>query len=316
MNAVILKDQGDASQLTIQEVANPSIDKDEILVKTKAFSINPIDYKIRRGISGFTDKLLQNPPSILGWDAAGVIEQVGTDCGGTFQIGDKVYGVIGFPKFGKTYAEYFVCTPKDICFIPENLNFEQAACSGIAGLTAYQALSRHADLKPGKKILIHAASGGVGHFGVQIAKSFGAEVWATSSRKNHGFLKELGVDHLIDYKTEVFEKKVANMDVVFDLMGGDYIDRSLKTLAPGGTIISIPSATNAKVVEKAEAQNLKGVRYILEADKTDLEALTDLLATGKVKPFVSKTYSIHQIREAHKTLEEGHTQGKIAVFPH
>lgn len=311
MKAVIFKGSGDVSNLVIEEIEQPEIKDDELLIETKAFSINPIEVKTRKG-NRFSDELLKDQPSILGWDAAGIVAKAGKNST-KFKKGDRVFGVIGFPKFGKTYAEYFVAQEKDLVLIPENINFEEAAVTNIAGITAYQALKYDAALAPGKKILIHAASGGVGHFGVQLAKHFGAEVYATASEEKHDFVKELGADHIIDYKKTKFEDEVQGMDVVFDLIGGEYIDRSLKTLKKGGIIISIPSATNEGVEQKAKEKGCKGVRFVMKANPKDQQALADLLADKTLIPYISKTFSIDEIQEAHTELEKGHTKGKIAV---
>src|SRR5699024_1145120 len=161
MKAVILKGAGDVSQLAVEEIAAPTIEADEMLIRTRYFSINPIEIKTRKG-NRITKKLLADKPSILGWDLGGVVEKVGKNVKG-FSQGDPVFGVIGFPDFGKTYAEYVAARPKDDCKIPENVDFDQASVCTIAGLTAYQALKYHGKLAPGKRVLIHAASGGVGH---------------------------------------------------------------------------------------------------------------------------------------------------------
>ncbi|HLS30897.1 MAG TPA: NADP-dependent oxidoreductase [Flavobacteriaceae bacterium] len=162
--------------------------------------------------------------------------------------------------------------------------------------------------------MIHAASGGVGHYGVQFAKHFGAEVWATASGSKEDFVKELGADHFIDYKTQKFEEEAQNMELVFDLIGGDYIDRSLKSLKKGGILISIPTATNAEVEEKADKAGCVGVRFRLKNEKGDMETIAHLLKTGEVKPFISKRFTLDEIREAHKELERGHTKGKIVIM--
>jgi len=311
MKAVILKGAGDVSQLAVEEIAAPTIEADEMLIRTRYFSINPIEIKTRKG-NRFTKKLLADKPSILGWDLGGVVEKVGKNVKG-FSQGDPVFGVIGFPDFGKTYAEYVAARPKDVCKIPENVDFDQASVCTIAGLTAYQALKYHGKLAPGKRVLIHAASGGVGHLGVQLAKHFGAEVFATASGGKKEFVKSLGADHFIDYKTQNFEEEIQQMDVVFDLIGGNYIDRSLKVLKKGGILISIPSATNAEVEEKAAQQGCTGVRFSMQADQTDLKEIARLLENGTLRPFISNHFTLAQIREAHGALEEGHTKGKIAV---
>lgn len=311
MKAVILKDTGDVNQLTVKEIPMPQINEDEILVKSKVASINPIELKTRKG-NRYSKELLQDDYPILGWDASGVVEKSGVNIT-AFKPGDKVYGIIGFPGFGKTYAEYFVAKESHLALIPEGVSFEDAAASTIAAITAYQALKYFGNVGPETKVLIHAASGGVGHYAVQFAKYFGAEVWATASAPKEDFVKELGADHFIDYRTQKFEEEAQNMDVVLDLIGGDYIDRSLKSLKKGGVLISIPTATNAEVEEKAEKAGCVGVRFTLKNKKNDMQSIAQLLDAGELKPFIYKRFPLDQIREAHSELEEGHSMGKIVI---
>lgn len=311
MKAVILKDTGDVNQLMVKEVPTPEINEDEILVRTKVISINPIEVKTRKG-NRYSKKLLQEEYPILGWDASGVVEKTGTKVT-AFRPGDKVFGIIGFPGFGKTYADYFVAQEKHLTSIPDGVDYADAAASTIAAITPYQALKYFGKVGAGTKVLIHAASGGVGHYAVQIAKLFGAEVWATASGSKKDFVKDLGADHFIDYQTQKFEEEAQNMDVVLDLIGGDYIDRSLKSLKKGGVLISIPTATNAEVVEKAEQAGCIGVRFTLKNQKIDMQAISRLLKSGDIKPFIYKSFPLVQIREAHSALERGHTMGKIVI---
>lgn len=311
MKAAILKETGNADQLILKEVPKPEINGNEVLVKTKVASINPIEVKTRQG-NRFSDELLQHEYPILGWDASGVVEKTGENIT-EFKPGDRVFGIIGFPGFGKTYAEYFVAEEKHLTLIPKGVNFEDAAASTIAAITAYQALKDFGKLESDTKVLIHAASGGVGHYGVQFAKHFGAEVWVTASKPKEDFVKKLGADHFIDYKTQNFEEEAQNMDVVFDLIGGDYIDRSLKSLKKGGVLISIPSSSNEEVEEKAEKAGCVGVKFSLENNKKDMQSITNLLEANALKPFISKRFSLDEIREAHRELEKGHTKGKIVI---
>lgn len=311
MKAVILQNTGDVDQLAIEEIKKPEINQDEVLIRTQATSINPIEVKTRKG-NRFSEKLLEDRPSILGWDASGIVEETGEKVK-EFQPGDKVFGIIGFPAFGKTYAEYFKAVPDHLVKIPETVSFQDAASSTIAAITAFQALRDYGKLQTGTKVLIHAASGGVGHFGVQIAKNFGAEVWATASAEKQAFVESLGADHFIDYNTQKFEEEAQNMDVVFDLIGGHYIDRSLQCLKKEGTIVSIPSATNAEIENKAKEQGHTGIRFSLSQDKKDLQQIAELLKSGVLKPYISQHFPLAQIREAHSELEKGHTKGKIVV---
>lgn len=311
MKAVILNNTGNVSQLSIEDIEKPKIKSDEILIKTKAFSINPIEVKTRKG-NRFSEKLLRDKPSILGWDVSGIVEEYGREVE-KFSVGDRVFGIVGFPNFGKTYAEYVVAKENDLCKIPDNTSFEEAAGTTIAAITPYQALRDYGKLKKGTKVLIHAASGGVGHFAVQIARYYEAEIYVTASDSKRNFVMGLGADHFIDYKTEDFEKIAKNLDVVFDLIGGNYIDRSLNCLKEGGVLISIPSATNAEVEAKASAGNCKGVRFSMEANPKDMEELARLLQNKTLQPFISKEFAIEEIRDAHTALEKGHTKGKIVI---
>lgn len=311
MKAVILKDIGNVDQLVVKEIPTPEINEDEILVKTKVASINPIEIKTRKG-NRYSKLLLQYEYPVLGWDASGVVEKTGENIT-AFKPSDKVFGIIGFPGFGKTYAEYFVAEENHLTHVLEGVSFADAAASTIAAITAYQALKYFGKVGPNTKVLIHAASGGVGHYGVQFAKLFGAEVWTTASGSKEDFVKELGADHFINYQTQKFEEEVQNMDVVFDLIGGDYISRSLKPLKPGGVLISIPTATNAEVEEKAEQAGCIGVRFSLKNKLDDMHSNANLLKTRAVKPFIYKSFTLDQIKKAHSVLEKGHTMGKIVI---
>lgn len=311
MKAVLLKNTGGVENLSVEEIERPSYGKNEVLVRVKAFSLNPIDVKTRKG-NHFSEKLLGDKPSIPGWDMSGIIEEIGDEVT-EFNEKTKVFGMLNFPELGKTYAEYVVAKPEDLVEIPENTNFLEAGATPLAALTAYQALHNHAKLGKGKKILILAAGGGVGHFGVQIANYFGAEVIATCSKDKKEFVQGLGAHQVIDYKSANFEDELDSVDVVFDLLGGSYIEDSLRVLKKGGTIISIPSASNKGVAEKAEEAGCKGLAFKVGRNKEDLEAIAALIAKNRLKPFVSKTFDLSEIREAQTELEKGHTQGKIVV---
>ncbi|WP_121667261.1 NADP-dependent oxidoreductase [Mesonia aquimarina] len=311
MKAIVLKEAGAKDQLSVEEVAKPKPTADEVLVKTTSVGINPIEIKTRKG-NRFTDKLLADHPSILGWDLCGKIVQKGENVK-DFSIDDQVFGMINFPDFGKTYAEYVCAKPKDLVRIPVSLSAKDAGGVPLAALTAYQALKYEANIKRNTKVLIHAAGGGVGHFGVQFAKHFGGEVWVTCSAEKKDFINKLGADHHINYKETNFEDELKEVDVVFDLIGGDYIDRSLKVLKKGGKIISIPTATNQGVEEKAAAKGCKGVAFKVKPTQKDLQEISDLIANKKVIPHISEHYNFTEVQEAHQSIEKGGTKGKIVI---
>lgn len=174
MKAVVLKAFGNIDQLEIKDILVPSIGEDEVLIRTKAISINPVDYKIRKG-KGWAPELLAYDPIILGWDVSGVVEAVGAKVE-QFQIGDEVFGMVNFTGHGRAYAEYVAAPAAHLTKKPQNISHEEAAASTLAALTAWQAFNSYGKLRPNDKTLIHAASGGVGHFAVQIAKHLGAYV--------------------------------------------------------------------------------------------------------------------------------------------
>ena len=184
----------------------------------------------------------------------------------------------------------------------------------LAAMTAYQALVRHASIQPGQKILIHAASGGVGHYAVQLAKNLlKAYVIATSSLKNKEFVLQLGADEHIDYQNQPFEEASAPVDWVLDTIGGENIDRSLKVLKPGGTIIALPSINSTDVAEKAAKQGRKGIHFMVQSNGEDMKQIASFLEKGIIKSHVSKVFSFGQMQQAHEEIESGKTVGKIVV---
>lgn len=308
MKAIILNQSGDTSGLEIKEIGKPEINEGEVLVEVKAISINPIDVKTRSGKGTYT-KLKDENPLILGWDIAGIITESKSDL---FKIGDEVFGMINFPGHGKAYAEYVKVSEKDLAKKPENISFEEAAATTLAALTALQAIKK-ADVKANQKVLIHAASGGVGHFAVQLAKNLGAVVTGTSSAKNREFVLEIGADHHIDYQNFDWEKTDHKFDFILDTIGGENIDNSVKVLKENGVLISIPSGLNDDVEEKAASVNAKGYKMLVQSDGNDMKALAELLEKGSLNPHIYKTYSFEEMAKAHEELEKGRTVGKIIV---
>ncbi|MFC5411801.1 NADP-dependent oxidoreductase [Larkinella bovis] len=311
MKAIILSGFGGVEHLVPQEIPTPILNDDEVLIQVKAISINPVDVKTRSG-KGLSGLLKEQNPLILGWDVSGIVTNVGLGVTG-FQVGDAVFGMINFPGHGQAYAEYVAAPASQLAHKPANLSHEEAAAATLAALTAWQGLVDHAKLQPGQRLLVHAAAGGVGHYVVQIAKHLGAYVIGTASAANKDFVLSLGADEHIDYKAQRFEEAVSAVDVVYDTLGGDTIDRSLEVLKPGGTILSIPSGLNEQVTEKAAARGVNGIRYRVQSDGEDMKALAALLEKGMLKSRVFKTYSFDQMAEAHLQLETGKTAGKVVV---
>jgi len=309
MKAIILKESGAPSNLTISKIPTPNIHSDEVLVQVKAISINPVDAKTRSG-KGLYGRLKDEDPLILGWDISGTVIESNSNF---FKKGDDVFGMINFPGHGKAYAEYVAVAASHLAKKPKNITHNEAAGATLAALTAWQALITNAKIKKGDRVLIHAASGGVGHFAVQIAKHMDAYVIGTSSATNKNFILSLGADEHIDYKTQAFEKAVKNIDFVLDTIGGENIDRSLEIIVKGGTLISLPTGLNETVTEKAKAKNINGYSILVQSNGEDMQSLANLLEKNIIKSHISKTFSFNQMPEAHMQIESGRTVGKIVV---
>lgn len=311
MKAIVLNEFGGTENLKYTDIEIPQPGAGQVLVKVKAISINPVDAKTRAG-GGMAGMLKDKFPLILGWDISGTVEKAGEGVS-DFKQGDAVFGMLEFPANAHGYAEYVVTDAKNLALKPDNISFEQAAAATLAALTAYQAMVHKIKMQPGERVLVHAASGGVGHYAVQIAKNLGAYVIGTSSAANKDFVLSLGADEHIDYKAQPFEDVVGDVDVVIDNLGGEYIERSLKVLKPGGKLVSYPAGGSTAAQEMAAAQGKVGFPYLVWADGNDMNALANLLQSGVLKSHVSKAYGFNYMAEAHKHIESGRTVGKIVV---
>lgn len=305
MRAAIYDNFGGADVLDVREVADPPVGPDTVLVRTKATSVNPVDWKIREGyLQGAYPHHL---PIIPGWDVAGVVEAVGPAVQTGLKVGDEVYGYVRRDDvtFG-TAAELVPAPERTLTRKPASLSFEEAAAVPLAGMTAYQALTEALDVGAGDRVLIHAASGGVGHFAVQIAAALGAEVVATASPRNHDFLRELGASEVVDYNAgPVSEQLEMPVDAVLDLVGGDAL-----TDAPNQV------KDTARVASIVDAETVLGMggRYVfVRPEREHLEALAALADQGKLRVELAETYPLDRIADAHRASEEGHVRGKIAV---
>ncbi|WP_338877078.1 NADP-dependent oxidoreductase [Spirosoma sp. SC4-14] len=311
MNAIILNGFGGVDQFVFSELPIPAIGATEVLVRVKAISINPVDVKTRIG-KGIAGRIKNEHPLILGWDISGIVTAVGRGVN-TFSVGDEVFGMVNFPGHGKAYAEYVAVPASQLALKPATIRHEQAAAATLAALTAYQDLTQHATIRPGQRVLVHAASGGVGHFAIQLAKHLGAYVIGTSSAANRDFVMHLGADQHIDYRSERFEDVVYDLDFVLDTIGGDLINRSLDVVKPGGTLISIPTGLHDSANEKAKAKGVHSFFTMVQSNGNDMHALAKLMQQGILKPHVSQTFPFSEMAEAHKQVESGRTVGKVVV---
>lgn len=309
MKAVVINEYGSKDNLVEQDVQKPSPEKNQVIVELKATSINPIDWKLREGY--LKEMFDWEFPIILGWDAAGVITEVGEQVT-EWKVGDKVFARPDTTRFG-TYAEYTAVDEQLLAAIPDSISFEEAAAVPLAGLTAWQALFTHGSLSEGETVLIHAGAGGVGIYAIQLAKQAGAKVITTASEKNHELLYSLGADQVIDYKKENFEEVVSNVDLVFDTMGGEVAEKSYKVLKPNtGKLITIVGEPDH---DTASAHHVTAKGIWLQPDGEQLQKIADLLDEKKVKSIVGSTFPFSRqgIYDAHALSETHHAVGKIVI---
>jgi len=313
MNAVRQHAFGGPEVLSVERVERPTPLPTEVLVRVHAAGVNPVDWKTRGG-TGMAG-VLGDPPFILGWDVAGVVEEAGFGVT-TLSPGDRVYGMPWFPRQGGAYAEYVTAPSRQFTRLPADVTFEQAAAVPLAGLTAWQALVDTAAVQPGQRVLITAAAGGVGHLAVQFAKHLGAHVIAVAGPRNQQWLTALGADEVVDYTAGRFEKEVAGVDVVLDLVGDAYdatSTRSLETLRTGGLLIAVPAGVSPELAAAARAAGVRATAFLVEPDAPALARIAALIGDGIVTVEVAGVRPLAEVATAHREAEEGHTRGKIVL---
>jgi len=288
MKAVIINEYGDESVVNCTDVERPVPNGGEVLVKVHAAGVNPVDWKIRNGMGGMYGLTL---PTILGCEIAGTVEAVGSDVE-NFKPGDEVYGYNRARRGG--YAEYAIAEPNEIALKPESLDFENAAAVALGALTSWQAIFDLGNLTGGQRILITGASGGVGSMAVQLAKAKGAYVIGTASGKNEEFIRSLGVDEFIDYTTTNFEDHVKDVDVVFNTVGGETLDRTFHTLKKGGYLVS---AVVQPSEEKAAEIGVKAERVKSMPNAEQLAEINRLIDEGKLKTHVSTVLPLSEAKK-------------------
>lgn len=298
---------GGPEVLELTEVPRPKPGISEVLIRVKAAGLNPTDWKHRSA-----ERFLGQPPYTLGWDVAGVIEEVGLGVT-IWEPGDEVFGMLPYAKGAGSHAEFVVAPARSVAPKPAELDFVQAAALPLVSLTALQALIDTALLDEGQRVLIHAAAGGVGHAAVQIAKAAGAYVYGTASASKHDFLREIGVDHPIDYHSEDFVEVANDLEVVFDMIGGETRMRSLRALKPGGILVSIVPFPDEGLFELAEELGVEVKLMLVEADHEGMRLIAELASTGELRPEIAATFPLEQAAEAHALGETNRTVGKIVL---
>ena len=307
MRAITQHSFGDPDVLQVVEIDPPQPLATEVLVRVRAIGLNRIEASIRRG----SRPMLGQPPFVLGWDLSGVVEDVVPGVN-RFQPGDEVYGMPLFPRPARTYADLVAAPSRQLARKPGSLDHVHAAALPLAGLTAWQSLVDVAQVRSGQRVLIHGAAGGVGHLAVQIARGLGAQVIATATRAKADFVRALGADEVIDYKVEDFAAAARDIDVVLESIGGDYADRSLRTLRPGGLLVTIVERTNAQLAARVRASGRRFAGVIVEPDSSGLEKLAEWVDSGRLRVHVDAAFPMTAVAEAHRRLE-GSVRGKLVL---
>ncbi len=306
MQAVRFHSYGHPEVLLLEEVPRPTAGSDEVLVRVHAAGVNPLDWKVRAG--HLKDWLPHRLPLIPGWDVSGVVEALGPDVT-AFKTGDAVYGMLDFGRDG-AYAEYVAAGIRTLALKPSSLDHVQAAAVPLAALTAWQSLFDSASLSAGQTVLIHGAAGGVGHFAVQFAKWKGAKVIGTASAGNASFLRELGADKVIDYRTTRFEAAVGDVDVVLDTIGGETQQRSWQVLKKGGILVATLGISSA---EAPGEHGVRGAGVSVHPDPAQLARIAALIDAGDLKPVIAAVLPLTEAARAHELSQTGHGRGKIVL---
>jgi NADPH:quinone reductase-like Zn-dependent oxidoreductase len=312
MKAVVITDYGTNDVLGTAELPIPRPGPTEVLVRIHATGLNPVDFKIREG--HLKELFPVEFPRVLGGDISGVVVDAGP-LAKDFKQGDAVYFSSPLDRNGG-FAEFVTVDQSIVSLKPNTLNHTEAASLPVVGLTSVQALRDFAGVKKGDKVLIHAGAGGVGSFAIQYAKYLGAEVYTTASSQRSDYLKSLGADRVIDYKTEDFvdvAQKAGGMDVVFESIGGTNYLRSVLATKKGGAVPAIVNPPDAETESLAKKKNIKTSFMLLQGSRQDLRHIAELVDRGVVKTSVSKTFALDDVALGLAELENGRTQGKLIV---
>jgi NADPH:quinone reductase-like Zn-dependent oxidoreductase len=320
MKAIVYHNDGSPDVLKCEEVEKPAPGADEVLIRVRAASVNPLDSNLsrhpflRRILSALSKRKAARP----GRDVAGQVETVGSNVT-QFKPGDAVFGLCG-----GAFAEYACASASALAMKPGNMSFEQAASVSLAGLTALQGLRDQGQVHPEQKILINGAAGGVGTFAVQIAKSFGAEVTGVCSTRNVEMVRSIGADHVIDYTKEDFTKTGQHYDLIFDLAANHSFSARRRALNPkaicimagmvglgGSAIRLLTRLTTDLVFSRFVSQRF--VTFMAKLSKEDLIILRELMEAGKVTPVIDRCFSLSEVPEASRYLEQGHARGKVVI---
>lgn len=309
MQAYTLSGTAGPADLRLADLPTPTPGPEEVLLRTTALSLNPVDVKTSQG-KGMYGLLQHESPLIPGWDVVGEVTAVGANVTAS-QPGDVVFGMVNFPGHGRAYAEYVAAPAQHLARKPAQVTDAEAVAATLAALTAWQVLAQ-AQVQSGQRVLIHAA-GGVGHYAVQLAKERGAYVIGTASPGKVDFVRTLGADEVVDYNQGPFETAVPPVDLVLDSIGGDHLARSLRLVKPGGALISIVGGITPDLTARAQAQGVTVHSLLVASNGPDQAAIAERLTDGRLRSHVTRTYPFAQLPDALRELAGGKTQGKIVV---
>jgi NADPH:quinone reductase-like Zn-dependent oxidoreductase len=297
MRAVLIHETGSPDVLSLEEVERPEPGDGEVLIGVHAASVNPIDWKYRRGL------ISKQLPAVLGNDVSGTVELSRAE---GFPEGDEVFGIAA----SGGYAEFAIARAEVIAKKPAGMSHAQAAAIPVAGLTAWQALFDRAGLQRGQTVLIAGAAGGVGHLAVQFAKHAGARAIGVGSSRNRDFVLGLGADEYIDYTRQDVAEAVSGMDVAFDTVGGDTTQLLLPTVRDGGALITIAGAPPEQA---AKERGVRAELLVMSPRPEQLARIAELVAAGDVRVEIAASFPLTEVQQAHTLSESGHTRGKIIL---
>lgn len=306
MRAIQIQEFGGPEVLEVREIPRPVAGSGEILVRVRAAAVNPVDTGVRAG--GATGLSGAVPPYVPGFDLSGIVAAVGPGVT-KFEVGDEVFAMLNLRR-GGAYAEYAIVRVDEAAPKPASITHAEAASIPLVALTAWQTLFEIAGLQEGQTVLIHAGAGGVGSIAVQLAKWRGAKVIATASDYNHDFLRELGVDVPVDYRTQRFEDFATEVDVVLDSIGGETQIRSMQVLKEGGILVSIVGLTQEG---RNPDRNIRVTSTLVQPNSEQLSLIGDLIEQGHIRPIVTYHFPLHQAPQAHQQSQTRRTRGKIVL---
>ncbi|HAS6062174.1 TPA: zinc-binding dehydrogenase [Vibrio vulnificus] len=307
---IVITEFGGPDVLAIRSSQMPEPKSGQVVIKVYFSGINPIDVKTRAGLGWAAAQNKDKLPWVPGYDISGKVVSCGENAE-RFVLGDTVAGFVGFPLEGGGYSQYLCVEEDALSLVPDSVTLEAAAVLPLAGQTAAQALNK-AQVKEGERVLILAGAGGVGHLAVQIAVAAKAEVYTTCSERNLDYMATLGA-HAINYQFAPASERLSDVDVLIDLVGGDVALDALKCLTDNARVVTVPTLSAEMICEKAKLLGFEAMGMLVEPDPQQLDTLLYMVSVGLLKTEIQRIYPMHEVIDAHKQIETGHTRGKVLL---